>query len=211
MFKLGFSLVILFFGIKTFAGNPPFNYPAVNGIVKKIDLSNKQVTLKHETIPNLNMPGMTMPFTIKDLNLLQGIQIGDKVRFAADETNEGDLEIIWIEKAQINPAPDLASVQCSGIAETAPNTKIEIDIFHNTFSTIRYEITEGSLKGSSHINSLGRMKLTQNGSSYIYHSEEGASLSTLSFEVIGSQIKNEQFYKYNSKINFNFFHCRFGF
>ena len=79
MGKLVISTALSLIGLFAFAGNPPANYPAVNGVVKKIDLQNKQITLKHETIPNLNMPGMTMPFVVEDVQIIQGIQVGDQI------------------------------------------------------------------------------------------------------------------------------------
>ncbi|MDX5299831.1 MAG: copper-binding protein, partial [Gammaproteobacteria bacterium] len=42
-----------------------------------------KVTLKHGQISTLNMPPMTMVFTVSDKALLNGLKVGDKVRFAA--------------------------------------------------------------------------------------------------------------------------------
>ena len=64
--------------------------PAVamtEGEVRKVDLDNKKITLKHGAIKNLDMPGMTMVFQVKDPAMLTTVKAGDKVRFKA--SNEG--------------------------------------------------------------------------------------------------------------------------
>lgn len=54
-----------------------------NGEVRKVDKDAKKITLKHEEIKNLEMPGMTMVFQVKDAALLDMAKAGDKVRFKA--------------------------------------------------------------------------------------------------------------------------------
>ena len=49
--------------------------------VKKIDLDNGKITLKHGDIKNLDMPGMTMVFTVRDKGQLTNLKPGDKVQF----------------------------------------------------------------------------------------------------------------------------------
>lgn len=51
------------------------------GEVKKIDLESSKITLKHGEIKHLDMPGMTMAFTVKDKNLLASVKSGDKIKF----------------------------------------------------------------------------------------------------------------------------------
>ena len=55
--------------------------------VRKVDKAAGKVTLKHGEIKNLDMPPMTMVFTVKDKSVLDKLQAGDKVRFKA--VNEG--------------------------------------------------------------------------------------------------------------------------
>ena len=57
-----------------------------NGEVKKVDKENKKITLKHGVIKNLDMPGMTMVFGIKDVAMLENLKVGDKVKFKAEQT-----------------------------------------------------------------------------------------------------------------------------
>lgn len=58
-----------------------------DGEVRKIDKENGKITLKHGVIKNLDMPGMTMVFQVKDKTLLDKLQVGDKVRFRAETEN----------------------------------------------------------------------------------------------------------------------------
>ena len=54
-----------------------------NAEVRKVDKDAKKITLKHEAIKNLDMPGMTMVFQVKDATLLDKTKAGDKVKFKA--------------------------------------------------------------------------------------------------------------------------------
>jgi Cu(I)/Ag(I) efflux system periplasmic protein CusF len=57
--------------------------PLTEGVVRKIDKDNGKLTLRHEEIKNLDMPPMSMVFTVKDPILLDPLKVGDKVRFNA--------------------------------------------------------------------------------------------------------------------------------
>lgn len=59
--------------------------PQVDAEIRKIDTTSGKVTLKHGDIPNLDMPGMTMVFQLRDPAQLTGLKVGDKVRFRADQ------------------------------------------------------------------------------------------------------------------------------
>ncbi len=52
-----------------------------NAEVRKVDKDAKKITLKHEAIKSLDMPGMTMVFQVKDAALLDKAQAGDKIKF----------------------------------------------------------------------------------------------------------------------------------
>jgi Cu(I)/Ag(I) efflux system periplasmic protein CusF len=52
--------------------------------VRKVDADNGKITLKHGFIKSLDMPGMTMVFTVKDKAMLDGLAVGDKVQFAVE-------------------------------------------------------------------------------------------------------------------------------
>ena len=51
--------------------------------VRKVDKDGARITLKHGEIKNLDMPAMTMVFTVKDKAMLDKLQPGDKIRFKA--------------------------------------------------------------------------------------------------------------------------------
>ncbi len=69
------------------------------GEVRKIDKENQKITLKHGDIKNLDMPGMTMVFKVKDAALLDKVQVGSKVRFNA-EKSDGAIVVTSMEIAQ---------------------------------------------------------------------------------------------------------------
>ena len=72
--------------------------PLVNAEVRKVDIDNKKISLKHGEIKNLNMPGMTMVFVVKDAKLLDDVKTGDKVSFTADHIN-GVFTVLSIKKS----------------------------------------------------------------------------------------------------------------
>ena len=53
--------------------------------VRKVDMDAKKITLKHGEIKNLDMPPMSMVFSVKDPSLLGKVKPGDKVRFTAEK------------------------------------------------------------------------------------------------------------------------------
>jgi Cu/Ag efflux protein CusF len=63
-----------------------------DGVVRRVDKTNKSITIKHGDITNLNMGAMTMVFEVKKAGLLDKLQAGDKVRFHAEQ--EGDKLIV---------------------------------------------------------------------------------------------------------------------
>jgi Cu(I)/Ag(I) efflux system membrane protein CusA/SilA len=58
--------------------------PLVNGEVRKLDPGTALIVLGHGDIPNLAMPAMTMGVEIADEKMLDGLKVGDKVRFQAE-------------------------------------------------------------------------------------------------------------------------------
>ena len=57
------------------------------GEVRKVDRDSQKITLKHAEIKNLDMPGMTMLFQVRDPAFLDAVKPGDKVKFAAERVN----------------------------------------------------------------------------------------------------------------------------
>lgn len=67
------------------------------GEVRKIDLDQGKVTIKHDAIVNLDMPAMTMVFRAQSPDLLKDLQVGDKVQFHAESVN-GAILVTNIQK-----------------------------------------------------------------------------------------------------------------
>lgn len=57
----------------------------VNGEVRKVDMSAKKITIKHEELKHLDMPAMTMVFQVRDPSVLDNVNKGDKVEFVAEK------------------------------------------------------------------------------------------------------------------------------
>jgi len=70
-----------------------------DGEVKKIDKDAGKITLKHGEIKQLDMPAMTMVFTAKDKALLDGVKVGEKVKFMAVNDN-GKMVVTDIQAAK---------------------------------------------------------------------------------------------------------------
>ena len=69
------------------------------GEVKKVDKDIGKVTIKHGPIKNLDMPGMTMIFRVKDVVMLDQLKEGDKINFAADKIN-GAFTLMQVESVK---------------------------------------------------------------------------------------------------------------
>lgn len=55
-----------------------------DGEIRKVDKEARKLTIKHGAITNLDMPGMTMVFQVKDPAVLDKLKAGDKIRFRAE-------------------------------------------------------------------------------------------------------------------------------
>ncbi|MCU0918867.1 MAG: copper-binding protein [Burkholderiaceae bacterium] len=60
-----------------------------DGEVRKVDKDAGKLTLRHGEIKNLDMPGMTMVFQVKEAALLDQVKVGDKVKFRAEKSGGG--------------------------------------------------------------------------------------------------------------------------
>ena len=67
--------------------------------VRKVDLAAAKITLRHAEIKSLDMPAMTMVFLARDKRLLEGLKVGDKVRFKAAHEG-GQFVVTAIEAAK---------------------------------------------------------------------------------------------------------------
>ena len=70
----------------------------IEGVVRRIDQPAGKMTVRHGPIEKWDMPPMTMVFRVTDKALLDGLQVGDRIRFDV-ERGGGAMTITRIEKA----------------------------------------------------------------------------------------------------------------
>ena len=96
MKKTIFNLAAMLFSVSTFAQAV---LPTAEAEIRKIDLDNQKITLKHGDIKNLDMPAMTMVFAVKDPAMLAAVKAGDKVTFTAEKVGS-TFTVMSLEKAK---------------------------------------------------------------------------------------------------------------
>ena len=62
------------------------------GIVKKVNMKAKKVTIIHEELTKLEMPAMTMVFEVGSPDMLEKLKSGDQIEFVAERV-KGKLTI----------------------------------------------------------------------------------------------------------------------
>jgi Cu/Ag efflux protein CusF len=72
--------------------------PMTSGEIVKLDKAGGRVTLKHGGIKELDMPPMTMSYRVGDPKMLDGVAVGDRVRFAAERVG-GQYTVTVLSKA----------------------------------------------------------------------------------------------------------------
>ena len=67
------------------------SHPAAmtDGEIKKLDVTNGKVTIKHGDILHMDMPGMTMVFDLANPEVAVGLKIGDAVRIGVRQNDAG--------------------------------------------------------------------------------------------------------------------------
>jgi Cu(I)/Ag(I) efflux system membrane fusion protein len=74
------------------------------GRITKVDAKTGELEMKHEPIPSLKWPGMTMEFEVKDPAILEGLKVGEQVDFdLADE--DGSYPVVGIRPKTAPAAP----------------------------------------------------------------------------------------------------------
>ena len=86
-----------------------------------------------------------------------------------------------------------ATLICAGTAPSTPATNIEVEIRPGKYSTIRYEIAEGSLIGTAYVQSIGHMIPERRGPQVKFQSGDGPTATILTLEAHGTQITNAKF------------------
>ncbi|MBI5719186.1 MAG: copper-binding protein [Burkholderiales bacterium] len=72
--------------------------PSASGEVMKVDKAGGRVEIRHGEIKSLDMPPMRMVFRVREPRLLEGLAVGDKVKFTAEKV-DGQFTITTISKA----------------------------------------------------------------------------------------------------------------
>jgi Cu/Ag efflux protein CusF len=70
-----------------------------SGEVRRIDRAQSKITLRHGAIKALEMPPMTMVFTVRDGKLLDAVKVGDRVLFRAVKDDGGTYVVTAIKPA----------------------------------------------------------------------------------------------------------------
>lgn len=73
--------------------------PKVMGEVRQVKVKSGKITIRHEAIPNLDMPGMSMVFRIDEGVDISPFNKGDMVEFTVVE-RDGKMLIVSIDKAE---------------------------------------------------------------------------------------------------------------
>jgi Cu(I)/Ag(I) efflux system protein CusF len=71
-----------------------------SGEVRRINREQNKITLRHGEIKSLEMPPMTMVFTVRDPKLLDAVKVGDRVLFRAVKEDGGTYVVTAVEPAQ---------------------------------------------------------------------------------------------------------------
>ena len=81
------------------AATTPATDTMSDGEVKKVDNDAGKITIKHGPLANLEMPGMTMVFRVKDSSMLNSVKSGDKIKFVAEKVG-GALTVTSLQPAK---------------------------------------------------------------------------------------------------------------
>lgn len=93
--KFILAISCLLFSVTAFAQNDTM----ADGVIKRIDMEAKKLTIKHGEIKNLEMPPMTMVFRVADDAMLEAVKKGDKIQFNVIE-KDGKMTVTEIKPAQ---------------------------------------------------------------------------------------------------------------
>lgn len=80
--NLTIAALAALFGLPLQAADPA---PLSQGEVRKVDAAAQKITLRHGPIASIGMPPMTMVFEVARPELLEGVSLGEKVRFQVQQ------------------------------------------------------------------------------------------------------------------------------
>jgi len=94
-----FVVMLCVSGLLSSASYADTDLPIVTGEVKKVKTDSGKITIRHDPIPNLDMPGMTMVFRTEEGVDISQLEKGDSVSFTVIEKN-GKMFIQSITKSE---------------------------------------------------------------------------------------------------------------
>lgn len=86
-YVLAFGLTVSTLGMTLGLNSSALAQAMAEGVVRRIDLDNNKISIRHGDIKALDMPPMTMVFVAKKPELLKFLSPGDEVVFEAFEAN----------------------------------------------------------------------------------------------------------------------------
>lgn len=129
LFAIGFAVVIFHRHQPVAAIVPGRQTFVVKGMIRALDSDDKTVRIEHEEIPDY-MPAMTMPFAVKDTNLLKNLKVGEAIQFQLvitdddswisdiEKINESQLNFAAISKTEETAARDLNRIEIGEVVPT---------------------------------------------------------------------------------------------
>ncbi len=54
------------------------------GEIRRIDIDNKKITIRHQEIKSLDMPEMSMVFQVENAALLKGYNVNEQIEFVVE-------------------------------------------------------------------------------------------------------------------------------
>jgi Cu/Ag efflux protein CusF len=83
--------IALSIAVQGCGGEPPDAAKPGHGVIRGLDAQAAVVTIEHGEIPDLMM-AMTMPFSVDDPAILEGVAVGDEVDFLVKQ--DGDRYVV---------------------------------------------------------------------------------------------------------------------
>jgi Cu/Ag efflux protein CusF len=74
------------------ARQTPANEIDIVGVIKAIGPEPDRITITYDAVDALNWPAGTLPFVVSKPALMQGVTVGEKVRFRLDSQQISDLK-----------------------------------------------------------------------------------------------------------------------
>jgi len=94
----------------------------VKGIIRKVQESQKQLVIEHEAIEGF-MPAMTMPFRVRELSDLEGLQKGDSVQFRYTVESSGS----FADAFEVLESQSQTQLKTAEPADRPDVPKLEVD------------------------------------------------------------------------------------